>query len=398
MSIQDDLSVGSIQGRNWGLYGVVAVGLIASLLFVLWWGSRGGVKPVEQERTVSPGGTTFETIPLITTPRGYPPPPPPQVIAPPPPPVVVQKPTVNVTQPAPKAAPPPPPPAAPKAPARKQLGSAFISNEDKEANKILEELKKLDKEGRLLPEAKTRDENEITTEDDRQGLSQQKNQFLASAGGKGDFFIRKPTDPSLDEGLEKRKLVQASTEIQGAMLQGANTDIPGPFFAQVTSPVCDSPTGHYLLIPPGSKFHAIPNNQLSFGQDRIQIAGVRLLFPDGSSQVIGSMPAIDASDGAPGSEGEVDHHLLGLAGAVIGSAIFSIVGQAGQLLQGDDSQSGTNPVIIGGQAAGQQTERAGDKLINKQLNRPNTIRKNRGDRITLLVDKDFLLPVRGLCT
>jgi hypothetical protein len=50
-----------------------------------------------------------------------------------------------------------------------------------------------------------------------------------------------------------RYLVQAGSIIPAALITGIRSDLPGQITAQVTSPVYDTPTGRYLLIPQGAR-------------------------------------------------------------------------------------------------------------------------------------------------
>lgn len=47
--------------------------------------------------------------------------------------------------------------------------------------------------------------------------------------------------------------VMAGTIIPAALVTGINSDLPGEIIAEVTQPVYDTTTGHYLLIPQGSR-------------------------------------------------------------------------------------------------------------------------------------------------
>ena len=57
----------------------------------------------------------------------------------------------------------------------------------------------------------------------------------------------------------------------------------GQIVAQVTSPVYDSPTGRYLLIPQDSRLLGEYDSRVAFGQSRVLLAWTRLILPDGEA-------------------------------------------------------------------------------------------------------------------
>ena len=156
-----------------------------------------------------------------------------------------------------------------------------------------------------------------------------------------------------------------------------NSDLPGDVAAIITEDVRDTPTGDHVLIPAAAKLYGRYNDQLSYGQRRAQISWTRILFPDGSSQNIGSMAGTDGS-GAAGIEGEVDRHWGAMAGAIGGTALFTVLGQAGAILRGDGGN--TNIGVLGAGAAGDAAAQVGSQLITRELNRPNTLIIPQGSR------------------
>lgn len=224
-----------------------------------------------------------------------------------------------------------------------------------------------------------------------QGLSAQKNRWLASAGNNGPDYVTAPWQPAISPNI-----IQSGQIIPAVTLTAINSDLPGDVVAMIQSPVCDTPTGEDMLIPPTARLYGRYNDQLAFAQERAQVAWYRILFPDGSSQNIGSMAAVD-SMGASGIEGNVDTHPWGMAAAIAGAGFFSILGQTGQIVsgaQGGGQQAvGVGIMGAGADGTGQAARSVGNEMIMRQLNRPNTLTIKPGTAINVLVSKDIALPV-----
>lgn len=236
----------------------------------------------------------------------------------------------------------------------------------------------------------TSDGRDRLDEDAVQGLSATKNRWLVGAGTQGQDFVTQPFSPPIASSM-----IQAGTIIPAITQTAIDSDLPGDVVAMIQVPVCDTPTGERLLIPPSTKLYGRYADQLAFAQSRAQVAWVRILFPDGSSQNIGSMPGTDAS-GAAGIEADVDTHPWGMAGAIGASALFSIVGQTGQILSATEGGGGTTNVGIlgvGAAGAGETTRSIGAEMIRKQLDRPRTLTVAPGSTINLMLSKDLALPV-----
>ena len=68
----------------------------------------------------------------------------------------------------------------------------------------------------------------------------------------------------------------------------------------VTSNVYDTATGQYLLIPQGARLVGKYDSRVSYGQDGVQVAWSRIIFPDASSVDLDGMdPSIAPGVAAP---------------------------------------------------------------------------------------------------
>src|SRR5439155_15854254 len=77
--------------------------------------------------------------------------------------------------------------------------------------------------------------------------------------------------------------IKAGWEIPAVLEQGLNSDLPGELKALVTSNVYDTATGQYLLIPQGARLVGKYDSRVSYGQDGVQVAWERIIFPEAST-------------------------------------------------------------------------------------------------------------------
>ena len=121
--------------------------------------------------------------------------------------------------------------------------------------------------------------------------------------------------------------VMAGSVIPAVLISGINSDLPGPILAQVSQNVFDSATGRSVLIPQGSRLIGVYQNASTYGQQRVQIAWQRLIFPNTSSMDLPQMPGADQS-GYAGFSDQVNNHYLATFGT---AALMSLI-SAGQMV------------------------------------------------------------------
>lgn len=78
------------------------------------------------------------------------------------------------------------------------------------------------------------------------------------------------------------------------MISGIISDLPGRITAQVSQHIYDSATGHFLLIPQGTKLLGRYDSKVSFGQSRVLVVWTDVIFPNGSTLQIGGMAGTDS--------------------------------------------------------------------------------------------------------
>ena len=187
--------------------------------------------------------------------------------------------------------------------------------------------------------------------------------------------------------------LMAGTIIAASLVTGLNSDLPGFVIAQVTENVFDSVSGRFLLIPQGARLVGTYDNVVSFGQERALIVWQRLILPDGSSIVIDNLPATD-SGGYAGIAGEVDTHTRKLFEGIL---LSTVLGLGSSLTFG--STSGESDIVRAlRESTGQTTNRAGQRLVEKDLNVQPTLTVRPGWPLRVIVHKDIILRPYRLAT
>jgi type IV secretion system protein TrbI len=178
--------------------------------------------------------------------------------------------------------------------------------------------------------------------------------------------------------------LMAGTVIAASLVTGLNSDLPGFVIAQVTENVFDTVSGRHLLIPQGSRLIGKYDNIVAFGQERALVVWQRIIMPNGTSIVIDNLPATDTG-GYAGLADQVDFHTWKL---LKGVALATVLG-VGSELAFDSSDSDLIRALQ--QSTQATTNRAGQRLIERQLNVQPTITVRPGWPLRVIVHKDILL-------
>jgi len=183
--------------------------------------------------------------------------------------------------------------------------------------------------------------------------------------------------------------LMAGTVIAASLITGLNSDLPGFVIAQVTENVFDTVSGRHLLVPQGSRLVGKYDNIVAFGQERALVVWQRIILPDSSSIVIDNLPATDTG-GYAGLADQVDFHTWKL---LKGVALATVLGVGSELAFGSSDSDLVKALQQSTQAT---TNRAGQRLIERQLNVQPTIKVRPGWPLRVIVHKDIVLrPYRG---
>jgi type IV secretory pathway VirB10-like protein len=196
--------------------------------------------------------------------------------------------------------------------------------------------------------------------------------------------------------------VMAGGVIPALLVTGINSELPGPILAQVSENVFDSRTGRVLLVPQGSRLIGDSGSASSYGQQRLQIAWKRLIFPDTSSIDLPEMPATDQA-GLPGVTDQVDNHYLATFGTAALMSLISAGQQVGQMATfggggtyGPYGYTQPSPFALAGQQAGAgasaQLGSIGQESMRSGMNRPATIEIRPGYQFNVMVTEDLIFP------
>ena len=179
--------------------------------------------------------------------------------------------------------------------------------------------------------------------------------------------------------------VMAGTIIPASLVTGINSDLPGLVVAQVTEGVFDTVSGRTLLIPQGSRVIGSYDSVVAFHQRRALVVWQRIIMPDGSSEVIDNLPATDTA-GYAGLEDEVDFHTWELLEGIAMSTLLGVGVEAGYAQQNE-----SDLVRALRQSTLISTNRAGQKITEKNLAIQPTLKIRPGWPLRIIVHKDLVL-------
>jgi type IV secretion system protein VirB10 len=178
--------------------------------------------------------------------------------------------------------------------------------------------------------------------------------------------------------------LMAGTVIAASLVTGLNSDLPGFVIAQVTENVFDTVSGRFLLIPQGARLVGKYDNVVAFGQERALVVWQRIIRPDGSSIVIDNLPATDTG-GYAGLADQVDLHTWKL---LKGVALATVLGVGSELAFGSSDNDLIRALQLSTQAT---TNRAGQRLVERNLNVQPTITVRPGWPLRVIAHKDLVL-------
>jgi type IV secretion system protein TrbI len=177
----------------------------------------------------------------------------------------------------------------------------------------------------------------------------------------------------------------AGTIIPAALETAIDTDLAGTIAARVTANIYDTTTGDILLIPQGARLLGRYDRDVAYGQRRAFLVWERILFPNGSSLSLGTMPGVDAT-GAAGVRDQVDYHGDRLLGAIGLGALISTIGEIAR--DGDDDEGSLSQNV--GDAAAAEAARVSGRLVERELQVRPTIRIRAGMPVRVILTRDVI--------
>jgi len=219
---------------------------------------------------------------------------------------------------------------------------------------------------------------------DSQNMQSRKEAFLAANRiGQADDYLRSNRKAPLS-----RYEIKAGWEIPAVLEQSLNSDLPGELKALVTSNVYDTATGLYILIPQGSRLIGKYDSRISYGQDGVQVAWSRVIYPDASSVDLDGMEGLD-SHGNAGLRDKVDHHYTRLIGFSVLTSMFTAAFDISQRTN-QSTLTYPSPAQTAGSAVGQELSQTGAQITRRNLNVQPTIKVPAGYKFVVRVNRDIL--------
>jgi len=224
----------------------------------------------------------------------------------------------------------------------------------------------------------------LRTEYDEQNLQSQKEGFLEKArlvNVREDYLKFTRTAPM------SRFEINAGWEIPAVLEQALNSDLPGELKAWVMSNVYDTASGLYLLIPQGSRLVGSYSSRVSYGQNGVQVAWNRIIFPDASAIDLNGMSGLDAQ-GKAGLRDKVDRHYKQLFGFAVLTSMFDAAlaitqnRQQSVLVYPSATQEAER-------AAGREVSQLGTQITRKNLNVQPTVKIPAGYKFNVRVNRDM---------
>ncbi|QDW40486.1 TrbI/VirB10 family protein [Bradyrhizobium sp. KBS0727] len=222
-----------------------------------------------------------------------------------------------------------------------------------------------------------------------QGLNDRSGEIIPSSQARKLAFVsakadKETTNPHALAAAPSPYAIMAGSIIPASLITGLNSDLPGSTIAQVTENVYDTVTGEHLLVPQGTKLFGKYDSVVAFGQKRALVVWTRLILPNGNSVVIENLPATDVA-GYAGLEDEVDFHTWQL---LKGIGLATLLGVGTQLSLGNDESDLVKALR---ESVQQTTNRAGQRLIERELDVQPTITVRPGWPLRVIVSKDLVL-------
>lgn len=211
---------------------------------------------------------------------------------------------------------------------------------------------------------------------------------------KESFWAGSRNHPSADylnstrEAPLSRFEIRAGWEIPAVLEQSLNSDLPGDLKALITANVYDTATGQYLLIPQGSRLVGRYDSRVAYGQDGVQVAWSRVIFPDASSIDLNGMAGLDAHGNA-GLRDKVYRHYARIVGFSALTSLFSAAFAVSQR-QNQSVLAYPTPTEAASSAVAQSLSQTGSQITRRNLNVQPTIKVPVGYKFTVRVNRDIL--------
>jgi len=236
----------------------------------------------------------------------------------------------------------------------------------------------------MLPKLSIGSNTDIGDGYESQNMQERKSAFLAEIrkADKNNYLDSTRSAPV------SRYELKAGWDFPAILEQALNSDLPGEIKALVRENVYDTASGRYLLIPQGARLVGAYDSHISYGQDGLQVAWNRIIFPDASSINLAGMSGQDAK-GYTGLRHDVDNHYKRLLGFGLLTSLFSASFQLSQSRRGG-LLGYPSAGEIAGSAVGREMSQLGADVTRRNLNLQPTIKVPIGYRFNVRVNQDIV--------
>ena len=202
---------------------------------------------------------------------------------------------------------------------------------------------------------------------------------------KVSFLQSQQTGTTIEVAKNTLNMITAGTIINGTLVTGVNSDLPGQIVAIVSQNVYDSFHQTNLLIPKGSRLVATYDSSITWGQDRILIAWNQLIRQDGLIINLNGYQGID-NQGYAGQGGDVNNHIWSIIGA---TGVATMVEYFSSSTVEKITNSLLNALVSG---TNKSVNEITQQLLERQINRQPTITVKEGTKISILVNDNVVIP------
>ncbi len=201
---------------------------------------------------------------------------------------------------------------------------------------------------------------------------------------------------TLKSSLEKSNpyTIKTGSIIPATLITQINSSVQGQITGQVRNNVYDTATGNQLLIPQGTRLIGTYASEVPYGQSRLFIAWNRLVFPNGASMDIETMPGVDMT-GKAGFNDKVNNHYL----RIFGNALLLSLIVAGVNVSQSDLLNNFVPSYLESSSSaiseslGQNLGETMSQMVRKNLNIAPELTIRPGYLFNIMVVKDITLPI-----
>ena len=206
-------------------------------------------------------------------------------------------------------------------------------------------------------------------------------------------------EPIRSSEVPQYPFVAEGSLIPAVIVRAVATNLPGQIEARVTSDVYDSVGRGRVLIPKGSRITGQYNANVAIGQERVQVAFTRIIFPSGASIALENSSAADLA-GNTGMPGEVNNHFVRIFGSALAIGLLTY-GVERRIARDAASQTSGNAVNIysgqggtPGTVAAQTFANVSNQILDRNLVIGPTITVPAGTRINVHVARDLAIDPR----